>query len=453
MPRVWRNCSVAALACLQVACTAPVKPDQPQALPDKRSPGRIVVVGAHFQPNYSFRSNLPAKGDAAAWGAFLGGGRCLEAIAAGPLAGPFLLVCATVASAMAAVGAASASGAPPATTLDAAKAQGQRALRTLALQQGARLAMLRYGRAEGIDVGSLEESGPQNQEDLPSYAAAKNVADTVIEVSVLDVLAEAIEARKRPYVAMSLRARVRILSTRDGKEVDTMLLRVQAGLQTLDEWLGGDDAALRTMFDRAAYTMAEWSLDEMLLIYRPRDVRPQRVPDETEPVPPYALRAIEPPVRTRLLGDPRRMADGQEPARLDSLQPEFRWEAWPRGFDIVPGSGLAQVHEVRYQLRVYGQGGVAYERRGLTEARHRLEKPLEPCRRYRWTVRAYFTLNGTPRATEWMGAYNTVLGMTDPRWVRREGSAPWSAKMPASLIAFFPIVDTPASGGRACPDR
>jgi hypothetical protein len=446
--RGWRSWAIAALACLQAACATPGTPDHLRALPDMRDPGRIVIVGARFDPEYSFKSDIPTKGRAAAWGAFLGGGQCVEALGAGPVAGPFFLVCATVATAIASIGTATAPEAPSAAKIDAAKAQGQRALAALRLHENALQAMLRYAKVEGIALGSLGNIGPQKPDDLSSYAETRNLADTVLEVSVLHVLARAFEFSNRPYVAMSMRVRVRILSTHDGKVVDTMLLRVVAGVQTLEEWVGGGDTAISSMFDKAGNTIAEWALDELLLVYRPREMLPQEVPAMRDPVPPYALRAIEPPVVTQLLAD---SDGGLKIAALDGLQPELRWEAWPRGFDIAAGSGSAQARDVRYQLRIYGEGGVAYERRGLTEARHRPERPLEPCRVYRWTVRAHFTLDGTPRVTEWTGAYNTILGNADPRWVRREGSAPSLAAMPGSLLPFFPIVRTPGMDGRPCP--
>lgn len=138
---------------------------------------------------------------------------------------------------------------------------------------------------------------------------------------------------------------------------------------------------------------------------------------------------------------------------LSSLQPEFRWEPWPRGFDIAPGSGPEQARDVRYDLRILGEQGIAYERRGLVEAAHRLEHPLAPCRTYRWTVRARFILRDAPRATEWTGAYDTMGGPVAPWWIRRGSGAPALAAIPDSLAVFYPIVETPDIKDEPCAGR
>ena len=138
---------------------------------------------------------------------------------------------------------------------------------------------------------------------------------------------------------------------------------------------------------------------------------------------------------------------------LSDLQPNFRWEEWPRGFDIGPGKGSDQAQQIRYDLRIFDKEEVVYERLGIVEARHRLEQPLEACQTYRWTVRARFVLNDVPRATEWAGAYNTLGGAVAPWWWRRGSGVPPLAKVPVTVTPFYPIVETPSVNGEACPGR
>ena len=445
--------SLAALACLQAACTAPVRPDH-LAQEDKRALGRIAVVSARFQPEYSFEAFTTGQGDAAARGAFRGVGSCAQAIGHGGgwVGGLLFVICAPIAATVGAIG--GASGAATSEQIEAAKAQAQRAIDALALQESALQATLRYGKGEGIDLGRLEGMGPAKQEDLPTYAESKNAADTVIEISVLSAKALTMGG-KDLRIGLVMQARVRVLSTRDGKEIDTFTVRGGGGFRTLEEWLAGDGQAIKTAFDGAAATIAGQAIDEILLIYHPKQMPRQEASGETERVPPYALRAIDPPIRNKVYWDTRRMTYGHlERYALDGLQPEFRWEPWPRGFDIIQGSGPGQAREVRYHLRIIGAaGGLVYERRGLAQASHRLEQPLSPCRTYRWTVRARFILDDTPRMTEWTGAYDTMGGAVAPWWIRRGSGAPALALIPGNLILFFPIIETPGVKGEACPGR
>ncbi|MGH8704182.1 MAG: hypothetical protein ACREUO_02070 [Burkholderiales bacterium] len=64
------------------------------------------------------------------------------------------------------------------------------------------------------------------------------------------------------------------------------------------------------------------------------------------------------------------------------------------------------VRDVSYDLRIWTvvnlfPAELAYERDGLAEPWHRLEQPLKPDTEYYWTVRARFSVDGNPRASEW----------------------------------------------------
>ncbi len=93
---------------------------------------------------------------------------------------------------------------------------------------------------------------------------------------------------------------------------------------------------------------------------------------------------------------------------VDSLQPIFRWQSFPRQEDLKADHEgvLSRVTAVTYDLNIlgkkgYGPGELIYSRTGLPEPAHMVETPLEPSTRYFWTVRARFTLNGHLRVTEW----------------------------------------------------
>lgn len=406
------TCSLAAVVCMQTSCAVPVRLEYTQ--PDKRSLGQVAVVTARFDPDYQFEALTSGKVVGAAKGAGAGALACGQFVTrgdAGVVGLILFVVCLPVGATVGAIY--GAYHAPSAEQVEKAKAAAQRGIAALKLQDEAVDAALRYGRDVGLEIGRLPQTtGPAKPDDSPSYTEAKGTADTIIEISVLR--ANAVTTGERELrLSLGMQARVRVLSARDGKVTDTLSVKYISNPRAIDEWLAADGQAIKTEFDRGSAFIAEQAIDEIMLIYHPKTVPEQSEPRKTERVPAYALRAIEPPIRNKTYwGDSgARMTYGHlERYPLSEFQPSFRWEPWPRGFDIVPGNGPGQAHQIRYDLRIFGEAGIIYERRGIVEAEHRLEQPLEPCHTYRWTVRARFALNDAPRATEWTGAYDTYGG-------------------------------------------
>jgi hypothetical protein len=94
---------------------------------------------------------------------------------------------------------------------------------------------------------------------------------------------------------------------------------------------------------------------------------------------------------------------------VDSLQPTFRWQAFPLSVKeeaTEEPTRKVKIEHVTYEIRIWrtttdATGKLQYARRGLIEAQHRLETPLNPGTQYFWSVRAHFKLNGHPRTIEW----------------------------------------------------
>ena len=86
---------------------------------------------------------------------------------------------------------------------------------------------------------------------------------------------------------------------------------------------------------------------------------------------------------------------------VDSLTPTLKWEAFRAGDE-------AEITEVVYDLRIMLAGGneIVYSKDGLSTCEHPLETPLEPGRRYSWTVRARFRSHGERRLTQWTSISN-----------------------------------------------
>ena len=87
---------------------------------------------------------------------------------------------------------------------------------------------------------------------------------------------------------------------------------------------------------------------------------------------------------------------------VDSLQPTFQWQLFPRPADDFAD----KVQDVTYELRIWTMiqgpsGKLRYSRDGLKMTSHKLEEPLEPSFQYLWSVRARFMIDGDMRVTEW----------------------------------------------------
>jgi hypothetical protein len=432
----------------------PVKPAH-LAQPDKRSLGRIAIVAARFDPDYQFETLTTGKGDAAGKSAITGALSCGEFLRGRDLlSGLLFLVCLPAGASAGAIH--GALHAPTAQQVEEAKAAAQHGVAALKLQNEVIDAALHYGQEVGLDIGHLQQAmGPAKPEDFPTYTEIRSIADSIIEISVLHVKAFA-TGEPEPRISMGMQARVRVLGTQDGQEIDTFLVKSSSYARPVDEWLAAGGQAIRTEFDRGSASIAEQAIDETLLVYHPKTAIQQQAAStgssQSGLVPPYALRTIDPPIRNKVYLS--RMTYGHlERNPLNDLQPTFRWEPWPRGYDLIPGNGPGQAHLVRYDLRIFGGTGIVYERRGIEKAEHNLEQPLEPCHTYRWTVRARFALNDAPRATEWTGAYDTLGGSVAPWWWRRDSGFPPLALVPPSVVTFYPMIETPSIDGKECPNR
>ena len=128
-------------------------------------------------------------------------------------------------------------------------------------------------------------------------------------------------------------------------------------------------------------------------------------------------------------------------AKVDSLQPTFRWEKFPRPLDLKSGGAELgkRVRNVTYDLRIW-RGDylrpreLVFERTRLTVPEHKLAKPLATATKYYWTIRARFEIDGNPRVLEW-GARRRSLGVTG------EGQ-----RSPVVPSPFFYRFNTPSEG-------
>ena len=79
-------------------------------------------------------------------------------------------------------------------------------------------------------------------------------------------------------------------------------------------------------------------------------------------------------------------------------RPTLRWEPFPT--PEVPAELIPRIRDVVYDLRLKDSSTV-YSREGLPGPEHVLEEDLMEDRAYTWTIRARFSVDGRPRATQW----------------------------------------------------
>ena len=66
---------------------------------------------------------------------------------------------------------------------------------------------------------------------------------------------------------------------------------------------------------------------------------------------------------------------------------------------------LAKAHEgasIAWDLEIYDEERPVYQSRQLPGTQHTLDRPLEPCRTYRWSVRPAYSKDGVTRYGAWM---------------------------------------------------
>jgi hypothetical protein len=228
----------------------------------------------------------------------------------------------------------------------------------------------------------------------------------------------------RPLVHLFIIGRARLVRVADGKELYANEFRYDSPPREFAQWSTNNAKALATELETGYRDLADRMHDELLM------VTPIALP-----VPSYWLQpgdplylvcwlypvfpAAEMKTFAQSFGEAFSKSRVLKPASgypitpllftaVDSLTPLIRWSAFPRDIDRekLDPAVLARIRDITYDLQVWDveqdcRGGLVYEYIGLTEPLHKIEKPLEPGRRYFWSFRARFTLDGQPMTTRW----------------------------------------------------
>ena len=227
----------------------------------------------------------------------------------------------------------------------------------------------------------------------------------------------------------------------------------KAELQSLDE------SRHTVFFSSLNPSIAQLLVDELLLLWHPPLVNQGGQSNIRIPVPEYALKPTSYNVSQKIYFgvSPSRTNMGHQAwYELASNRPTFYWEEFPRILDYSQDIDADDITNVRYDFRLYRavRRGIGFvpagaqnhiiARDGLTSSWFTVEEELPPCTPYMWTVRASFELDGTPRHTEWAGAFNIgSAGSVRPWYWRRDVSRPLAME-PYPGTMFFTVL-TPKS--------
>lgn len=285
-----------------------------------------------------------------------------------------------------------------------------------------------------------DAKGPTSADDSPNYVALRSSGiDTVIEVGVTQIGFVRCErsvlaadddmncppdSAREPMVSLFVLVRARLVRVSDGMVLADRRFRYSSPHRSFERWIDDGGRLLAEEFDRAYRDLGGLVTDELLL------VTPIPLPNLGIWLPPSDplwgtcwLAPVYPKVeRHNILEALARDLARREDACLeipiffspvDSLQPNLRWEAFPRQLDRekLDPKVLAKVRDVTYDLNVWEaerceRGRLVYARSGLTAPEHRLEEPLAAGQRYFWSFRARFVVDGQPTSTRW-GVFNT----------------------------------------------
>lgn len=491
--RIWSDyqalCMFIILALLTTGCTNFRPPPTNPAESAHPNPSALIVVPAKYKPAAKLDRILLTKGEAAARGAGKGVavgayGGAKVSMAFGPL---FILVLPIAipvgAVAGAAIGSAyEASMAAPEETVKKGRQTLEKVIAHLQLQQrlqqGITAALQREEIAKTITVNS--DIGPASTEDHPDYRQLNGPMVLEVAVQGFGFSRLGITSSDKDGFILDMTAHARLVDTAHHTVVDELHHMYQSQARTATEWLQDNGQGFTKALDEGIRNTASDIVLEFFLLYYPphRNFKPSERNKMTENVKPFPDSVLQPigpkPVFRRhflaaFFGESAENPEDMQFSPVDSLQPTFRWQAFPRPADIKgTHSNPDEFSDVSYDIAIfrdirrytpgafwdsyyYAAGPLIFARSGLKDPQFHLETPLEPCGRYAWSVRAHFLLDGRPRVTEWTGIYDGGL----PWLYRRYGETLTSTSyIPIEHPKdYYPLFRTPpAAGVKKCAE-
>ncbi|MDO8331612.1 MAG: hypothetical protein Q7T36_14195 [Fluviicoccus sp.] len=403
----WRCVLAVALSLLLAACAGnPVVVTRT----DPASWGALAVVAESAEPQLHFEGFAHSRPE----GAAKAGGVTLAACVVGVpvvtacpgFCGPVMMVVLGVCAATA--GAATVGGgvlAPGGKAVRKAEggmtaALAQRSIQQT-LQQQVETTLVAEGRAV-ITVPEEQATTVVAGNDFRALAAQG--VDHVLVVSLREAGTRGFGINAPVYGYMNMR--FRLVRTLDNVELLNRELRFEGEGRKILDWSADEAKPLLAMLERGYDTLAHATADELLHGYPyPSDPRTMAGLGSVA----RGLAPVYPPTRGSL-GETPWVGSVFEWTQVRDLQPDLRWEAFPRPADLTKAPELQQAEAVGYDVVIAREEGgapaeIVYHRENLPLPEHRLTSPLASDTRYFWSVRARFRMAGRLWLTPWSGVF------------------------------------------------
>jgi hypothetical protein len=395
---------------------APLSPENRMQL------GRVGVVAVSSTPSLEFHTFARGWAAGTAKGGALGVldgllsslGETMRNQPTGPFAVPAMLIAAVVMTAVGAVtyGVVGGLEAVPAKTARQIEQELNAAIgnANLANDLTDKICAFSAGRTD-LDRYAVTHLGLSQSGNTGAYHdLAKQDINTVVEVQITEAGFRG-GSGSQPRVRFYLNARIRLLTNDNATQIYTRDFQYLSRECPFAEWFSDGSKGLLSGFEQAMGTLADRIVDELFIVTDfPFDSGLWALPGQPEfgccwfrPIYPelkytslwHSIRHNSPGIHIRY-------------TEVDSLQPLFRWEAFPRPRDMKPDNAtvLSQIADVSYDLKIWEATGdyperLVYDISGLHDPQHRLSFPLKQKTKYFWTIRARYKLAGQSQVTRW----------------------------------------------------
>lgn len=395
------------LLALGMGACASLEPAPPDTAYQARA-GRLAVVATEQAPEVRFEGFAHHRGEGAATGAGGTFAACLSGMGGGGCSGSacgaaLLLFLGFCGVAGLVGGVAGAVAAPGAEQVAASEAAMMHAVEMRTVQATLRHAVEDAARTAGALVVDLPEADMRLAAASGNYRAlhARGV-DTVLETTLTRAGTTGFGIDE-PSTA-HLQAHVRVVDAASNAEQLVADYAYQGRSRNLAGWSDNEARALVDELATGFRSLGSHIYEQAFELYPFPDREAHSAGGLLSVA--FGLAPIDPPTRGILTGD-RSIGSRFEWFEADTLQPNLRWQAFPRPGDVAASpEDMARVRDVRYELVIAREenmapGPIVYRRTDLPRPEHALAVPLQAASRYFWSVRARFVLDGRWRVTEW----------------------------------------------------
>lgn len=374
--------------------------------------GKVAIVATEQVPELRFEGFVRSKGTAAVAGGGgmfascmggLGGGSCSGSVCGGVVL-LMLGICGIAGLVGGVIGAASAPSADQVIQSEAVLTQ---TFEVRTVQNALRNAVVDAALLAGAQLASPPEDTEREALAKGDYRQFAGYGiNTVLETSVTKAGTVGIGINDPSTAYMQVH--VRLIDTSDNTERFATDYTYQGRRLDLAGWSANHAKPLADELDKGYRTLGTHIAENVFQLYLYPDRDRHSAGDMMSSA--FGLAPIYPPTRGALTGD-HFIGAVFEWYAVETLSPHLKWEAFPRPGDIAKApEDMARVRNIRYDLLVAEEenmapGEVVYRKDGLTSPDHTMIGALQSGRRYFWTVRARFDLDGQTRVTEWSSTH------------------------------------------------